>query len=379
VVTGTYSDGSTRSHTSEAAYAAAGGTVTTGGLYTAGYVPGGYIITAAFGGFTAEGLITVASRPPLVALRIVPLTVRSDTSATTQFTVTGTYGDGTVHDLTTIVTYRASGGQISPSGAYRTDTIAGLYSVAAFYGGQGAEAAVTVAPGPSGRVRILSVGLMASTLTLGGTVVYRAVVENDTAEIDSAYIQGYLTQGSTTRPAGFCVVVCAVPKPGVLPRGVSVSPFSINALRGVFVPGPAIASFHLRTATTIYDAVSVPIVLISSVPSSEVQLTHATLDTTWLPVNGDNVGYTAMLRNYAALPGPLTQVSVEVFQPGMAQNVGGDNGAVLPPGVSFRRDSVSLRPGFFRGHATAVFHLRQVDPLGNRIVIQFLEVPVTLY
>jgi hypothetical protein len=148
---GKASDGS--SIAIDPAYSASGGTITQGGLYTAGETAGTYrvIVTDVASGKadTASVTITTAS-PTLQALVLTPATVSLSAGETQQFTASGRTSDGTTTAIT--ATFTATGGTITPSGLYTAGSTAGTFRVTATQsGGSLADtAAVTVSvPSPT--------------------------------------------------------------------------------------------------------------------------------------------------------------------------------------------------------------------------------------
>jgi hypothetical protein len=146
-VAGSWSDGSSSVPT--VSYSATGGTITAGGLYTAGTQQGTFrVIATQQGGTRADtSAVTVASPPPtLIRLSISPKTSTLVPSGVTRFTVSATWSDGS----TTVPTaaFVATGGTITPGGSYTAGTTAGTFRVVATQqGGTNADtAAVTITP-----------------------------------------------------------------------------------------------------------------------------------------------------------------------------------------------------------------------------------------
>jgi hypothetical protein len=150
-VSGKLSDGSTV--TPAVTYAATGGSITTGGLYTAGTTAGTFrVIATQQGGTLADtsGVTLTTSPPPtLTQVILTPATVTLAPSATQQFTVSGKMSDGST--VTPAVTYSATGGTITTGGLYTAGSSAGSFRVIATQqGGTLADtAAVTIALGRS--------------------------------------------------------------------------------------------------------------------------------------------------------------------------------------------------------------------------------------
>ena len=129
-VSGKMSDGSTTSVT--ATYTATGGTITSGGLYTAGSTAGSYrVIAKVSGGTLADtSTVTVTAAPPVLQqLILTPATASVQAGATQQFSVSGKMSDGSTTSVT--AAYTATGGTITSGGLYTAGSTAGSYRVIA--------------------------------------------------------------------------------------------------------------------------------------------------------------------------------------------------------------------------------------------------------
>lgn len=107
--TGLFDDGVPRDMTTLVAWSSnntAVATVTSGGLVTA-VLPGSANITAALGGFSAVSKLTVTNAV-LAAITVTSPGATLPAGATMQLTATGTYSDGTHHDLTEKATWAAA-------------------------------------------------------------------------------------------------------------------------------------------------------------------------------------------------------------------------------------------------------------------------------
>ena len=107
-VSGTWSDASAA--TPNVSYSATGGTITADGLYTAGTTVGHYLVIAQQQGGaladTSAVAITTAPLPTLTTLVLSPDTVTLAAAATRQFSVSGTWSNGSA--ATPAVTYSAT-------------------------------------------------------------------------------------------------------------------------------------------------------------------------------------------------------------------------------------------------------------------------------
>jgi len=141
-------------------WAASGGTITSGGLYTAPSSAGTYTVTAtsaADSTKSASAVVTV-SQPTQVSVSLSPTTVSLSTGGQEQFTanISGTSN--------TAVTWSASGGTVSTSGLYVAPSTAGTYTIKAVSAADptkaaSATASVSVAPVVSVSVSPTSVAM----------------------------------------------------------------------------------------------------------------------------------------------------------------------------------------------------------------------------
>jgi hypothetical protein len=149
-VSGEFSDGSTRSVSAH--FTAAGGTITSDGVYTAGSVAGSFLVVAGDHGLADTSVVNITV--PSATLQSIQLSPRSEsisTGASLQFTVSGTMSDGTT--IVPSVSYSASGGSISPDGLYTAGPTAGTFFVKAIQ---------------LGGVLQDSVGVVLAATTIGG-------------------------------------------------------------------------------------------------------------------------------------------------------------------------------------------------------------------
>jgi hypothetical protein len=168
-------------------YTATGGTITAGGLYTAGGTVGGFrVIATQQGGTLADtAIVTVTAPPPiLLAVILTPATASVVIAGTRQFSVSGQWSDGSTS--APAVTYTATGGTISSSGLYTAAGTAGNFRVIATQqGGTLADTAtVTITPPV----------LLAVSLTPASA----SVVTGGTRQFN---VTGQWSDGSTSAPA----------------------------------------------------------------------------------------------------------------------------------------------------------------------------------
>jgi hypothetical protein len=147
---GTLSDG-TQVANVPVTWTAAGGTITAGGLYTAGSSLGTFqVIATQQGGTTADTSLVSISATTATLLQLVfsPALLTLASGATGQFTVAGTWSDGSA--TIPAVTYSATGGTITAGGLYTSGTVLGAFRVIATQeGGTKADtSAVTITASP---------------------------------------------------------------------------------------------------------------------------------------------------------------------------------------------------------------------------------------
>ena len=139
----TWSDGVSR--LVSVAYSATGGTVSTGGLYTAGQVAGTFAVIATCSCGKTDTSAVVVSVPvsrTLTRLTVSPKTVSLAAGATQQFTATALWSDGST-TLPTL-TWAASGGTITGGGLYTAGSVAGNYWATVSAGGLSDAAVMTI-------------------------------------------------------------------------------------------------------------------------------------------------------------------------------------------------------------------------------------------
>jgi hypothetical protein len=155
-VTGTLSNGTTGPVAVN--FTATGGTISPGGLYTAGQTTGGFIVVATGVSNPVADTSTVTinrQNVTLVRIRLRPATAAVLSGGTVQFTSTGQFSDGTQAPVN--VQYSTTAGTITPGGLYTAPAVAGTYPVIsrALTGGVADTAVVTVnVPGTLSRIDV---------------------------------------------------------------------------------------------------------------------------------------------------------------------------------------------------------------------------------
>jgi hypothetical protein len=173
-VGGSWSDGS--SAVPSVTYSATGGTITAGGLYTAGATPGTFsVIATQQSGTKADtsAVAIVAPAPTLTKLTNSPKNVTLAQNGVAQFTTSATWSDGSI--TTPIVTYAATGGTITAGGLYTAGVTPGTFRVIATQqGGTKADTStvsVIAPPPPSSCVRTVNASTVSGlTSALSGAL-----------------------------------------------------------------------------------------------------------------------------------------------------------------------------------------------------------------
>jgi len=182
-VSGQWSDGSTTAPA--VSYAATGGTITSGGLYTAGGTPGTFrVIAMQQGGTLADTAAVTVTAPVLQSLALTPATVTLQAGASQQFAVSGVWNNGAT--TTPAVTYSATGGTITTGGLYTAGGSAGTFRVIATQ--QGGTVSDT------------------SAITISAPVLQAVVLTPSSASLMSGAtrqfnVSGQWSDGATTAPA----------------------------------------------------------------------------------------------------------------------------------------------------------------------------------
>ena len=158
--------------------AAGGGTITSGGLFTAGPTAGTYLnsVVASVGSISASATVTVTAGT-LASITITPRTATLATNATQQFTAAGKDANGNPVAIAPIWSVVASGGSINSTGLFTAGTVAGTFpnTVAATVGSVSSRASVTVS---AGVVASITIAPTTQSLTIGSFQQFTAVVKD---------------------------------------------------------------------------------------------------------------------------------------------------------------------------------------------------------
>jgi len=209
VATGSWSDGS--SGQLGVNWAATGGSITAGGLYTAGSLAGTFRVIASHqaSGLADTTQVTVTAPPTLVALEVSPESISLDAGQTQQYAAVGVYSNGGTG--TPSVTWSATGGTISSSGLYTAGTVTGAFLVIATCGcgdvadTVGVQVTGTSQPPPPPPAVLQSVEISPAAVALapGGSQQFLAIGRMSDGAEGSLSINWSATGGSVTQTGAY--------------------------------------------------------------------------------------------------------------------------------------------------------------------------------
>ncbi|MDE3201435.1 MAG: Ig-like domain-containing protein [Acidobacteriota bacterium] len=170
---GTYSDGFTKTFSSNMAWVSSNSavaSVSSGGLVTA-ISPGSATISATSGTTKASATITVTA-PALQSITVAPASASILVGGTKQYSATGRYSDGSSKSLTNVTwaTSAPSVTSISSSGM-ATGLASGTATISAVSGGFTGSAAITVS---APILQSLNISPASTSITVGGTQQFTA-------------------------------------------------------------------------------------------------------------------------------------------------------------------------------------------------------------
>ncbi len=128
-VSATLSNGATQANPA-VTWSATGGTVTNGGLYTAGNQVGTFQVVATATNGVADTSVVTLSAASLTAITVTPSSVSLVVGQTQQFTATATLSNGGTQPNPTVV-WSGTGGTINSSGFFTAGNAAGTFQVLA--------------------------------------------------------------------------------------------------------------------------------------------------------------------------------------------------------------------------------------------------------
>jgi hypothetical protein len=205
-VAGKRSDGSTATVT--ATFTALGGTITSGGAFTAGQTGGIFrVIAVQSGGSLADTSsvaisVPVTSPPPLTlqSVTVTPASTSLKTGATQQFAASGKMSDGSTASITD-ATWTATGGTVSTSGLYTAGQTAGTYRVIGAKSGKADTGAVTVTASAA-TLQTLTLTPGTATVNTGGTQQFTALGKMSDGSTVSITDATWTATGGTVSTSG---------------------------------------------------------------------------------------------------------------------------------------------------------------------------------
>lgn len=262
--------------------AAAGGTVASSGVFTAGTLPGVYsnTVVASIGSIVGQASITVIAGP-LASISIVPSPVTLAVLGTQQFTAVGKDASGNIVPINPTWSVVANGGTIGSTGIFTAGTLAGTYTntVQASSGGLKATATVIVTAGPLSSIvvtpnpatlavgqsqQFTAVGKDASGNVLDFTPVWTVVAGGGTINATGLFVAGgtlgtfantvKATSGTASGTATVTVVLGALASITVTPNPATMA---IGASQQMTAVGKD-AGGNVVTITPVWDVVTTP-------------------------------------------------------------------------------------------------------------------------
>src|SRR3989441_8650245 len=174
-------------------WSAQGGTISSSGLYAAGSVPGGYVVTGTASGIAGTALLAVTN-VSVASVAVSPAAATMSLGATQQLSATPKDAAGNV--LTSrVITWASSNTAIATVSATGlvTGVAAGAATITATSEGQSGTASVTVANVP---VASVTVSPTAPNMYLGGTVQLTATLKDASGNVRSGRTVTWTTSSS---------------------------------------------------------------------------------------------------------------------------------------------------------------------------------------
>ena len=233
---------------------AGGGTITSGGLFTAGGVAGTFTNTVRAGNGTVTGTATVVvNAGALASITVAPSPATLAIGAAQQFTATGKDSGGNVVPITPTWTLVAGGGSLNSTGLFTAGTTPGTYTntVKAASGGVNGTATVVVNPGPLATITVTPSPV---TLAAAGTQQFTAVGKDSGGNVVSiSPTWSVVAGGGTIGPTG---LFTAGSTTGTYADTVKATSGGVSGTATVVVSAGALASITLTppSATLLINA-----------------------------------------------------------------------------------------------------------------------------
>ncbi len=329
---GTFSDNSAQDLTSLVTWQSSSPSVAAiinTGLAT-GVAIGSVQITASYQGQSASAASLAVTAASLNALTIAPAVVSIAKGTSQQFTVTGTYSDGSMQDLTNVVTWNSSSpsvATISASGAAMGAGV-GMTSISASYQGQNGTAASlnvtaatlvsisitpatpSIAAGTSQQFTAIGTYSDGTMQNLSSSVIWSSS-DPSVATINAGQATGLAT-GASQISASYAGQSATPTTLNVTPAtlvSLTLTPASLTIAKGSAMPLQATASFSDGSTQNVTAGAS------WTYTSAEIASVNATGSVLGLTTGSTQItaSYLGMLSNSIALTvTPATMVSITV-------------------------------------------------------------------
>ena len=223
-------------------WTASGGSITTGGLYTAGTAAGTFRIIAVRQGDTeadTSSVTVTATSPTLVGVLVSPVSINVAPGTAQQFSAVGRNSDGTHSSIA--VTWRATGGTITTGGLYMAGTTAGTFRVIAVrQGDTKADTASVTITAPAPTLTAVEVTPASASLAVGATRQFTAL--------------GRLSDGSTTSvPVTWSETGGTITAGGLYTAGSTAGTFRVIAVRQGYQGGYRKRDYHEHAGSADVD------------------------------------------------------------------------------------------------------------------------------
>jgi hypothetical protein len=197
VANATFSDGSVSQAT--VSWSATGGTIDANGKFTAGPIPGGYVVSAtASNGIADTAAVIVTQSPPAVTgVTLSPTSASLPVGGSKRFVAMGKSIDG----LTVAVSpkYAATGGTVSADGVYQAGQTPGNFRVVATDTlTQLADTAAVIIEPPPATLQAVVLSPSTASLAAGGTQRFTATGKMSDGSSSSVVVSWSVTGGQIT-------------------------------------------------------------------------------------------------------------------------------------------------------------------------------------
>ncbi|MCC6335221.1 MAG: right-handed parallel beta-helix repeat-containing protein, partial [Myxococcales bacterium] len=260
-----------------------GGSITTGGLFTAGQTNGttNNGVTATAGTLSASATVTVTggSAGTVASVTVSPVSASVAVNGTQIFTAEARNSMGVVvTGLPVTWSVTSGGGSVSTGGVYTAGTMTGAATVQATIGGVNGTATVTVTPGA---VAMVTVTPTTVTLAPGGTATFTAAGRDAFGNpVTGAVTWSALAAAGTITQGG---VLTAGSSPGNYPASVTATMGTASATASVVIQTGALSQLLVMPAAATLAAGST---VAFSASGRDANGNPVAVTPTWSVVNG---------------------------------------------------------------------------------------------